>query len=62
MYEVERVEDKIRVIQQLTGAVIVELSRNSIIVVEKGESRVAIEASKASDVDLVNALIKAGRI
>jgi hypothetical protein len=62
MYEVERSENKIRVIENLTGAVLAELNGNSIIIVDKDGSRVAVEASNASNVDLVNALIKAGRI
>jgi hypothetical protein len=62
MYDIERSEDKIRVVDQLTGAVIVELNNSSIIIVGDGESRGGVEASKASNVDLVNALIKLGRI
>lgn len=62
MFDVQRADNKIRVIENLTGAVLAELNGNSIIVVEKGESRIAVEASTASNVDLVNALIKAGRI
>ncbi len=62
MYEVERVDGKTRVVNQLTGQILVELTQNSVIIVEKGESRVAVAAADASDVDLVNALIQEGRI
>lgn len=62
MYEIERSADKIRVVQSVTGAVVVELNSNTIVVIETDNDRTAVQASAITDVDLVNALIKAGRI
>jgi len=62
MYDIERSEGKIRVIDPLTGQVLIELNNTSVVVIGNGENRFAIAASDASDVDLVSALIGMRRV
>jgi hypothetical protein len=62
MFEFQRSDGTVRVVQPNTGLVFVTLNDDDIVIVGEGEEKKAVYASQASNLDLVNALIKNGML